>query len=193
MQKYEVFKNEIERIKNEDYKESTKKLLNLVPDYFFEIPASSTGKYHPDYALGMCGLVRHTKAAFAIGSEILSLEGTKNFYTDREKDLMLIAILFHDTFKNGKEHERYTRFDHPIIAADFIKENKDLTKFTDEDINFLTKVMSSHMGSWNTSSYSEVVLPKPNDKYEMFVHMCDYLASRKFIEIKFSNNEVERM
>ena len=64
--KEEVFKKELTYIKNNRYKENIKVLINLLPDYFFEIPASSTGKYHPYYATGKGGLVRHTKAAVRI-------------------------------------------------------------------------------------------------------------------------------
>lgn len=188
--KYEIFNEEIKSIKNEDYKESLKILLNLVPDYFYEIQAASTGKYHPEYAQGPQGLIRHTKAAFYIGKEVLSLEGTNNYFNEKEKDLLLIAILLHDTFKCGKTKEKYTRFDHPLLVGDFLKENKNNTKLTDDDINFLTMVISSHMGQWNTSNYSDIQLPKPNNKYEMFVHICDYLASRKAIELKFENNNI---
>ena len=52
MEKYKVFTKEISYIKNLKYKENAMKLIELLPDYFFEIPASSTGKYHPSYALG---------------------------------------------------------------------------------------------------------------------------------------------
>ena len=38
-------------------------------------------------------------------------------------------------------------------------------------------------------SYSDIILPKPSDKYEFFVHECDYLASRKFIDVKFDEND----
>lgn len=193
MPKYEVFNDEINCLKNPNYRESVKKLLELVPDYFYEIPASSTGKYHPKYALGIGGLVRHTKAAFAIGKEILSLEGMSNFYNEREKDLLLIAIIFHDTFKSGLVHEKYTRFDHPLLAAKFICDNQAITAFTTEDVKFLKKVISSHMGEWNTNNYSNITLPKPEDKNEMFIHICDYLASRKFIELNFSGKQLVKI
>ena len=62
---------------------------------------------------------------------------------------------------------------------------------TDEEIEFITRVVSSHMGEWNTNPYSDVVLPLPNDKYQRFVHMCDFLSSRKFLDIKFENNDIE--
>lgn len=190
MDKINIFKKELDHIKNEEYKESTKNLLEKVPDYFFEIPASSTGKYHPDFATGEGGLVRHTKVALKIAKEILSLEYMSNEFTERERDLMLIAILFHDTQKLGDPMERYTRFDHPLLAANFIKENKKVTIFDNDDIIFIEKAISAHMGEWNTSDYSNITLPKPENKYEFFVHECDYLASRKFINVEFDNNEI---
>lgn len=188
MNKVEQFKQELEYIKNDRIKESAKKLINDIPDYFFTVPASSTGKYHPSFSGGEGGLLRHTKAATLIGKEVLSLEYTNDLFTNDEKDILLLAIILHDTQKLGKEQEKYTRFDHPLLAASFIEENKDKTELTKEEINLLKRVISSHMGQWNTSYYSDIELPKPSDKYEFFVHMCDYLSSKKFLDIKFDEN-----
>ena len=69
MDKKEVFKREVNYLKNERYRENANKLIELLPDYFFEVPASSTGKYHPAFSLGDGGLVRHTKAAVRIAYE----------------------------------------------------------------------------------------------------------------------------
>lgn len=189
MNKKEVFKNELKYIKNENYKKNAEILLDLVPDYFFEVPAASTGKYHPDFAQGEGGLVRHTKAAMKIAEELLVLDTYSKNYTNDEKDLMQIAILLHDSHKLGKTKEKYTKFDHPIIAAEFIEENKDKTTFTQKEIDFLKETISSHMGQWNTSNYSDVVLPKPVNKYQNFVHQCDYISSKKYINFKFDQND----
>lgn len=188
MNKEKIFEIELEYIKNEKYKENTKKLLELVPDYFFEVPAASTGKYHPSFAQGEKGLVRHTKVAIRIAKDILDVEYMNNGFTQDEKDLILIALLFHDSHKLGKEKERYTRFDHPLLAANFIRENKEKTTFTDKEIELLASTIASHMGQWNKSDYSDIILPKPKNKYEFFVHMCDYLSSKKYLDVKFDEN-----
>ena len=188
MNKIETFNKELEYIKNERIRKSAEELIKLIPDYFFTVPASSTGKYHPSFSSGDEGLLRHTKVATRIGKEVLDLEYTNTLFTSDEKDLLVLAIMLHDTQKLGKEKERYTRFDHPILAAYFIEENKDKTEFTEEEIHILKKVISSHMGQWNTSNYSNIELPKPSDKYEFFVHMCDYLSSKKFLDVKFDEN-----
>ena len=191
-EKIEKFEKELEYIKNPRYKESTKVMIGLLPDYFFEVPASSTGKYHPSFSLGIGGLLRHTKAAIRIAYEMFNDESITGAYSNNEKDLMIIALMFHDGLKSGLEKSEYTKFEHPLLVCNYIKENKDKTKFTDKEINFITHVISSHMGPWNTNNYSEVALPKPESKFQRFVHMCDYLASRKFLDVKFDeNNNIE--
>lgn len=176
--KEDIFKNEIVYIKNERYRENAKILINLLPDYFFEVAASSTGKYHPSFALGDGGLVRHTKVAVRIAKELLDDESISNVFNDNEKDLMIIAIIMHDGLKHGINKDKYTKFDHPILMANYIKEKKEATTLKDGEIEFLSNVISSHMGPWNSNPYSDVILPKPKNKYQKFVHMCDYLASR---------------
>ena len=83
--KKEVFKTEINYIKNPEYQRNAEILIELLPDYFFEVPASSTGKYHPKFASGDGGLVRHTKAAVRIAYELLySIIGDP--FNSEEKD-----------------------------------------------------------------------------------------------------------
>lgn len=189
--KEDTFKRELIYIKNDRYKENAKILINLLPDYFFKVAASSTGKYHPNFALGDGGLVRHTKAAVRIAYEILSDNSIGDIFTSDEKDLMIISIIMHDGLKHGKTEEKYTRFDHPILMANFIKENKNLLTLKDSEIEFISSAISSHMGPWNTNPYSDVILPLPKNKYQKFVHMCDFLASRKFLDITFNDNNIE--
>lgn len=187
--KSDIFNKEINYIQNDKYKEIVKVYLNLLPDYFYEVPASSTGKYHPSFALGDGGLVRHTKVAVRMAYEIIGGKTIGDKFTSDEKDLVLVALLLHDGLKEGRIKEKFTRFDHPILMAEFIKENKDKTKLSDEEAQLLSNMIASHMGQWNTNPYSDVVLPLPSNKYEKIVHMCDLLASRKFIDVKFNEND----
>lgn len=71
------FEEELELIKNEGVRHSVIELLKNVNDEFYHAPASSTGKYHPDYALRDGGLYRHTRAAVKIAEDLLSLEWFK--------------------------------------------------------------------------------------------------------------------
>lgn len=193
LEKTKVFEPEINYIENERYKENIRILIDLLPDYFFEVPASSTGKYHPTFALGTCGLVRHTKVAVKIAKELFNNESISGAYTHNEKDLMLMALILHDGLKSGLKKSEYTNFDHPLLVSNYIMENKDKLTLKENEIKFLCSTIESHMGPWNTNNYSNVVLPKPESRYQRFVHMCDYLASRKFLDVKFDeNNNIER-
>ena len=60
----------------------------------------------------------------------------------------------------------------------------------EEDAIFIADVIKTHMGPWTTDYKGNEILQAPKDKYQRFVHMCDYLSSRKFLDIKFENNEI---
>ena len=188
---YTIFNDELNLIKNERLKESCIELLKILPEYFYNVEASSSGKYHPDFALGEGGLVRHTKVAVKIADEIIKTESVGNVFTQDEKDMILISLMLHDGLKKGIVEEKYTRFDHPILMGDFVLENIDKTKLTKLEATMISDNIKSHMGEWNTNPYSQVVLPKPKNKYQKMVHMCDLLASRKFINVNFNNNRIE--
>ena len=185
-----IFNNELELIKNDRLRRSCEVLLNELPDYFYEIPASSTGKYHPKFALGEGGLVRHTKVAVRIAYEIIKTQSIGNVFTDDEKDIILISLMLHDGLKEGFPKEKYTKFDHPILAANFVKDKANLTELTSEEVKLISTNISSHMGEWNKSDYSDITLPLPKNKYQKMVHMCDLLASRKFINVEFDGNDI---
>lgn len=188
MNKIEIFKNEINKISDERLRKNLEIIIDNLPDYFFSIPASSTGKYHPSFTLGESGLVRHSKVAFKIAYDLLSISTFNDDFSPLEKDLLLMSVLIHDGLKKGKIEEKYTRFDHPILMGEYIKELKDKLTLKDDEIEFISDVIKSHMGEWNTNQYSKVILPLPETKYQKFVHRCDYLASRKFLDVRFDDN-----
>ena len=192
MDKTNCFKKEINYIKDNNLKDDLKKLIKLLPDYFFEIPASSTGKYHPKFALGEGGLVRHTKVAVRIAYELLNNNTIGCKFTDRDKDLIIMALTLHDGLKNGLEHDKYTKFDHPLLISKYIMENKDKLKMAIDDLRKMCSMIESHMGEWTYDNYKKKeVLPKPKTAEQRFVHMCDFLASKKFLDVEFSRNNIK--
>lgn len=185
----EMFKNELELLKSSRMKKACSNIINLLPDYWFTVAAASTGKYHPEYAQGEGGLLRHSKAAMRIGAELLNDPCIGDKYTSDEKDLMLISLLIHDGLKLGIPKEKYTRFDHPILMKDYLVEKKDeIKELTIEEITFMGDVIKTHMGPWTADYNGNEVLEKPKTKYQNFVHMCDYLASRKCLLVPFDEN-----
>ena len=191
MDKVLKLKTEIEYIKNNRIKNACTEMVKLLPDYFFEVPAASTGKYHPAYAAGEGGLLRHTKGAVRIAIEILSDPSTGDKYTSDEKDMMIMALILHDGLKSGIPKEKYTRFDHPLLIADYIMDNEEILGLEVEEIEFICDAIKTHMGVWTTDYNGVEVLEKPKTKYQNFVHLCDFLASRKCILLPFDeNNEI---
>lgn len=183
-----IFEEELGYIKSEKIRNACLEMTKLLPDYFYEVPASSTGKYHPAYSLGEGGLLRHSKAAMRIGYELLQDPSIGDKYTSDEKDLMLMALLIHDGLKSGNPKEKYTRFDHPILMADYLMDCEESLGLEVEEIEFLGDVIKTHMGVWTTDYNGNEVLEKPKTKYQNFVHMCDYLASRKCILLPFDKD-----
>ena len=184
-----MFKQELGYIENDRIRIACLKIVKLLPQYWFEVAAASTGKYQPEYAQGDGGLLRHSKAAMRIGYELLVDPAIGDKYTSVEKDLMLVALLVHDGLKLGIKKEKYTRFDHPILMAEFLKEkSSELEELSEEEIIFMGDVIKTHMGPWITDYNGNEVLEKPKTKYQNFVHMCDYLASRKCILVPFDND-----
>ena len=182
--KYKVFEKELSLIIDDKLRENAKIILNNLPDYFYKIQAASTGKYHPTYALGEGGLVRHTKAAISFANNLFGIYKLDN----HTKDLIIISLLIHDGLKKGFDEEKYTRFDHPLLIKELLNNIKNQLTLTQEEIDEISNNVCSHMGRWNTSDYSDIVLPLPLTLTQKLVHMCDYLASRKQINFNFDEN-----
>jgi len=180
-----IFKTELSYILNPKIKEFTEKALNNLPEYFFSIPASSSGKYYPKYALGEEGLVRHTKAAVRIAIEMFRLDVFK--YTEDEKDMIVASLILHDGCKSGINNSSHTVTEHPLIVANMLRNNQEINSCIDKDtLNMIVGNIESHMGQWQFDYKTKrEVLPRPKSKIQHFVHWCDYLASRKCLEFNF--------
>lgn len=189
--KEKVFKEELKMIQTPKYREFATALVNRLPDYFFEVAASSTGKYHSESCIGSGGLIRHTKAALMIAQDLFRDEAFNHFSVE-EQDFIIISLMFHDGWKHGvadlndSNFSKYTRFEHPLVAAEMVKSFADNFDIDEKSIDLIYHCIASHMGPWTTSSRSELTLPEPKTEMELFVHMCDYMASRSYLIYKFS-------
>ena len=151
-EKAKIFDVLLASFENEDIKNFAVECIETIPDYFWDVGASSTGKF-----------------------------------SSRERDLMRVAGIMHDSRKSGDDKDyaksKYTKFNHPILAAD---EVRSLIGFISEDeLEIIATTIESHMGEWNTDRKSSVILPMPTNKYQKMLNLADYLASRKDIEILF--------
>ena len=144
--------------------------LYYVPDSFFYIPASSSGKYHPTYSLGMGGLVRHTMAALYFAEELFPLYN----FTSRQKDYIRAALILHDTKKPSKTHPIEVKLMLGPLRSNYIK-----------IFDNVMELIESHMGQWDYFGK----FPTPKSSTQQFVHLCDYLASRKEVSVEIMGRD----
>lgn len=185
------FEEELNYINSEKFKLFARWLLKIAPEKFFIMPASATGKYHPDYTKGEGGLARHTAAAMRIATSLFESKQIDPL----SQDIILVSLLAHDMMKYTDDNLS-TAFEHPLLATKYIEEQfESNNEGLINDIHFvyymywndyIKKAIESHMGIWNTKEGIDIKLPVPKSNISSFVHECDYLASRSFIEINFN-------
>lgn len=183
-----VMDNILDSLENDNMKELGSIIFQNLPDYWYEVPASSSGKYHPLMSAGPQGLFRHSLAVETFMDHILSIDQYKNEFRSEERDALKIAAFVHDGEKHGKDKSGgHTVFNHPICMAETIRTYKGKIEGVDDDIiEFMAECISSHMGQWNTNSREpNIILPLPETEGQKLLHLADYLASRKDIEIHF--------
>lgn len=122
-ERIKLFANELNDISNPKLQEFAIRLLLNAPDYFFTIPASSTGKYHPPFSQGTGGLVRHTRCVI-----FFAKCNAESFdFIQKDIDLIIISALVHDILKQGKDKQsKYTVWEHPELASSYVMKQQKL-------------------------------------------------------------------
>lgn len=183
-----LFYKVIETIKNEELRNYARFCADNVPEYFWTAQGSSSGKYHPVTDLGEGGLVRHSLMAYRVLMDLLRKDDT---CSSEFEDMGIIATLFHDCCKYGTKDTpaQHTEHNHPLLAADFLELHSCYFNLGQAK-DIICKAVSTHMGRWNTCSWSDVVLPTPKTLFQNMVHEADYIASRKYclFDREFFNN-----
>ena len=178
MNKIKYFKKEISYICDDSKKRDIEVLINLLPDYFFNIPVSDND--YPKYALTNNGLVKYTKVTVRIAIDLFE---TVNNISDNDKDLIIMALIMKDGLINGYNVEESVRDDHPLLISKLIMENLSRLEMDIDDVRKMCMMIESHMGKNNKSKNIE--LPVPTSEIQRFVYRCDYLASRKYLNVRF--------
>lgn len=181
---YKIFEKELNYITNEELKAFIIECLEKAPKYFYHVPASSSGQYHPKQDLGEGGLIRHTKAVVQVAMDLIRCRQFNPSYM--YKDEIISACILHDVIKNGFEDSEHTLKEHPLLASKFIYnlwyKNEKYTNINGS-INAIMDMIKSHMGIWNEDSEGYQILPLPNTEIEKLVHLADYIASRKYVDM----------
>ncbi len=185
MYDYRVFNEELKKIQSENLRDAVSRYLKeAVPDYFWSAPSSMSGKHHSSFDSGEGGLVRHTKMCVLVAEEMLRLEG----FVTLNPDVVIAALLMHDTKKNGEGGSHY-RVDHPRLAADawlsFANSyrDEDMRRLREDIVWDIAYGIAWHSGQWtNPSTREEYPDRKDHLAVAKCTHLCDYIASRSFFD-----------
>jgi len=176
MTEHEELMMYVDNIQNGVISRFTRTALSQVPDSFWVIPASSSGKYHPQQSNGEGGLIRHILACLYFAKEMKSAYRLNEF----DYDIVISAIVLHDIGKAMAEP-------HDCVATRFLAYvNSEDNTITDRVI----RCVRWHMGRWATGStdcltfeQGSKVWPDSFTLLEQITHLCDYMASRKRVEL----------
>ena len=177
-EKIAVFETLLNQFETEEMKAYCEDMIETIPDYIFEIPSSTSSKFHNATQCQPHGQIYHIIMFGEIMNYRLNLKGNKEqFKSPIQRDAMRCTPIFHDALKCG-ENGKQTVFNHPLLAGKWVNETK-------EDI---ARMCERHSGEWTTSKKSSLVLPEPENSMELFVHECDYLSSRSNIDMPIPNH-----
>ena len=186
MNKIKYFKKEISYITDESKKRDVEVLINLLPDYFFSIPMGNDEDKYPKYGLTNNGLVKYTKVCVRLAIDMFD---TVNNFSDNDKNLIIIAILMHDGLKNGIIDSGNTKIEHPLLMSELIMKNASKLEMDIDEVRKMCMMIESHMGR---NVDGKIDLPIPMNEIQRYVHRCCYLASRKYLNVRFNKLEITK-
>ena len=184
-EKIQCFQKELNSLKDSKLKEFVEIILEGTGDWFYHDPASTSGKYHPKYALGDGGLMRHTRSvAYWVGE----LYRTELFdVNERQAELLTVAAILHDIRKHtadGGYIAKHARASYDLIIK-MQEAHPDLISV--DEAKYIADAVSTHMGIWGVKDGER----KPTSDAEKLLHIADYCASRKEINMDFEQAKTE--
>lgn len=153
-------------IKNEDYRNKFGQLLEGYggPEGFFTQPAAVTWKYHPLFAHGYGGLVRHTDAVM----QGVFQDAVKAGFSPEDTDKLLFAAGLHDTLKYQQGRPNKTHAGDMAFVLEQLGYNDEASW------------VRTHMGK--VSKGYGAGEPEPENKYQKLLADTDFLVSRQYAQ-----------
>jgi hypothetical protein len=187
----EIFADELTMIHDQKIKNFVLKCFDeLCPDYFWTVPCSTSGEYHPKISLGTGGLVRHVKLAVWWGLELIKamkeMPELKEIPAQQLQDEVVATLLLHDLIKNGeglgpdgRPLDRSVTGTHGVTLTAKIVNSDVFGDMLESDGKYdrILEGIACHMGVWTTDPNY-----KPFGDFTYLIHLADYCASRKVDE-----------
>lgn len=159
---------EVELIEDDELRRETKSALARgVPDYFWKVPATSSGHYHNPFTRQRYGLWIHTKMVFTAYERMVRSYVEQGLVTEYEADCGRAAVLLHDVLKYGHGYEEGdgTKNNHDKMAGHWLRQNSDLP-------SDVIHAVEAHNGPYYDG-------PEPRTDLAQLVHQADMMASTK--------------
>lgn len=187
MDRIKIFESILNQFETKEMLEYCKDMIEKIPSYIFEIPSSTSFKYHNKTQCQPHGQILHILMFGEIMNYILGLEYIQEKYKDsKQRDCLRCTPIFHDAIKCGLTESRYTVHEHPLLASDWIKNTRVEHDIDDKTKQYIARLCESHSGQWVSTKRSKVVLPKPETDDQFLVHLCDYLSSRSNLDMTYN-------
>lgn len=141
----------------------TTRLSSEVPEYFWEVPASTSGYHHPS-CTGHRGLWAHTLMLSTVIGRLGDSYVEQGLLEPSDVDLAHAAAILHDQRKNGdpQNPSEKSTSDHDLRMARVIRDSPLDDRVAD--------AVASHMGAWCDG-------PAPETPLDDLVHTADMVAS----------------
>ena len=189
MDKKRICKLLTAQFETEEFKNYFMDMVEHIPDYIFEMPSSTSGKYHNKTQCQRFGQLYHIFMFQSIIESRLRLKGNKERYpTPQERDAMRCVPMFHDAVKCGWNGSQYTVQDHPMLAKKWVLDTEVAHKIPDEYRNMIADMCEAHSGEWNKDRKGNVIMAEPRNDREFFIHECDILSSRADLDWVISDD-----
>lgn len=184
-EKRSVFELMSKKFETDEFREYFLDMCEHIPDYIFTIPSSTSLKYHNKTQCKVHGQIHHVYMFFAVLEYRLSLEWNRQKYNTPEiRDAMRCVPAFHDAIKCGMNGSMYTVPQHPALAGQWVIATSVKHDVGDKYKTMIARMCEAHSGEWNTNKEGKEILPKPRNDMEFFIHECDYLSSRRNIDME---------
>src|SRR4030042_1954673 len=187
------FFNELEMIKDVQIRKFTREvLLKYTPEYFWEMPSSSSGKHHHPDECCDGGLIKHVKRVISIAHEIMTGLGWLGHSCQKVKedkqynyDVVISACILHDILRagyEGRERKSGGKISsdrmHPYYVRDLVQLKKldDVYMYKLPFFDDIMKAIEGHYGFWS-------VIPSTENLHDaqspVFIcYMADFISVR---------------
>jgi len=199
--KLKIFEKHLKMIKSDVIRNFTEHCILRFPDYFWTLPASTSGKRHGG---GDETLIDHIQACLFLAEN--TLEQFKDHWTQRQKDQLISALILHDGWRcddaDGKTHtyteevviqrgyamdkidKHMTTKDHPeagfknllklqLEYNNIARENKK-KELGAKDFAIIAKSVRCHYGPFTNTEGVKFSLSWPFDSVVVQVHNIDF-------------------